>query len=241
MVGEVVEAGVPSRDDAGDPIVVFVVSHGGLADAVSASLASNGFSVHVASHAAAHQAVAERRPALVLVERLSETGGTTGVRVDGLGAPVVVIGHNRLDEVVEALDGGAAAYVANPQRGHELAARLRAVLRRAGSRPPADPPSVVTAGDLQVDLGGGTVAVGPRVVRLPSKDLLALAFLASRAGCVVTHEELARRIWGMDQRDHPRVVSDQIRRIRARIEDDDAAPPTRLLAIRGVGYRLVPH
>lgn len=139
-------------------------------------------------------------------------------------------------DVVVGLECGADDYVRKPYEIHELAARLRAVLRRA-SAPPEE--TAFTAGALVVDPGSFTVHKHGRELALTATEFRLLTELARRPGQVFTRELLLERVWGYDRLGDSRLVDVAVQRLRAKVEDDPAQPSI-IRTVRGVGYKLAP-
>lgn len=223
----------------GQPVVLIVGTDAAVADRIAQSLSANGFDVHVDLDSIDLERIAELAPDVILLEQMTTPRSAWPFDAAVVGRPLVIIGPNTLADVCQAFDRGAAEYIATPQRERELASRLRAVMRRfEGVSKPIAPRS--SAGDLQVDVGAATAVVDGRKVRMSWKDALVLEALVEKAGRVVSYDEIAMQMGGLDRDAAARVITEHVRRIRARIEDDPTHP-TRVLTVRGVGYRLVPR
>ncbi|HEX6548504.1 MAG TPA: response regulator transcription factor [Candidatus Dormibacteraeota bacterium] len=137
---------------------------------------------------------------------------------------------------VRALDLGADDYIVKPFGIEELAARIRAVLRRQAAVAAGEP--VIHAGELAVDLEHRRVTVDGRSVHLTPTEYEVLRQLALHAGKPVTHTTLLRQVWGeyaVGDRYNTRFVIGQLRK---KLGDDPAQP--RFIATEpGVGYRLL--
>ena len=134
------------------------------------------------------------------------------------------------------LETGADDYVTKPFGMPELMARVRALLRRA--EPGADDASdVVESGDLLVDLARREVQRGGLPLRLKPKELDLLGFFMRRRGRAFSREELLNQVWGYEFADDTRTVDVHVRWLRQKIEPDPAQP-SRLITVRGVGYRF---
>ena len=131
------------------------------------------------------------------------------------------------------LETGADDYVVKPFSLGELLARVRAVLRR--STP--ETTTRLEAGDLSLDLIGRKAYQGEQELRLSHKEFDLLAALIRNTGTALSRERLLQQVWGYDYPGDTRTVDVHIRWLREKIEED-AAEPTRIVTVRGVGYRF---
>jgi len=143
------------------------------------------------------------------------------------------------DEVdrVLGLELGADDYLVKPFSARELAARIKALLRRVELDHAAAQPSSLSAGHLRLDLDARQATRAGRPLSLRYKEFELLALLMSRAGDVVTRAELFDKVWGTDWLGDTRTLDVHVRWLREKIEEDPSHPVT-LLTVRGVGYRL---
>jgi DNA-binding response OmpR family regulator len=202
-------------------------------------LAEDGFHVLEAAFNGEALELAERvRPDLVL---LSEIDLCARLREGEPGrswdrhVPVIVLGPERVDarERVRAFQRGADDYVHRPVVYEELAARIRAVLRRAT-------PSVaerVEAGRLVVDRATRTVTLGGRAVHLAGKEFELLARLATEPQRVFTKDELLRDVWGYRSFCRTRTLESHASRLRRKLAL--GADDRFVVNVWGVGYKLV--
>lgn len=135
---------------------------------------------------------------------------------------------------VLGLELGADDYVTKPFSPKELAARVRAVLRRSNRSAAAGPSTVV--GAIAIDRDAHTVAVGGRGVELTAAEFRLLDLLASRPGQVFTREQILDGLWGDEKSVTDRSVDVHIRHLREKL----GAEGERVANVRGVGYKLVP-
>ena len=137
---------------------------------------------------------------------------------------------------VAGLDTGADDYMPKPFGMRELMARVRALLRRTGSRATPDSgPNLVLSGDLQLDRERHEVLRSGKALRMKPKEFELLLFFLQHPGRVFSREQILDEVWGYDFDGGPRTVDVHIRWLRQKIEDD-AANPTRLKTVRGSGY-----
>lgn len=140
-----------------------------------------------------------------------------------------------VDRIV-GLELGADDYVVKPFSPRELAARVRAILRRQARA--ASAAGVVEIRDLRLDAATQDVTVRGRRVELSALEFKLLLFLASHPRRVFTREVLLDEVWGRDCAVTPRTVDVHIRRLREKIEaqPDD---PEYIGTVRGSGYRML--
>jgi two-component system response regulator RegX3 len=146
-----------------------------------------------------------------------------------------------IDKVV-GLELGADDYVTKPYSSRELLARIRAVLRRGDLAGKAvddgqDDPDVLGLGPVEMDVDRHVVRVRGEHVAFPLKEFELLELLLRNPGRVLTRGQLIDRIWGSDYVGDTKTLDVHVKRIRAKIEDDPAAPRL-LTTVRGLGYKL---
>jgi two-component system response regulator MtrA len=156
------------------------------------------------------------------------------VRSQGDLPIIVITARSGSEDVIRGLEAGADDYVTKPVVASELAARVRALLRRA--RPPPVP-TVLAAGDVRIHPERGVATRRGEDVHLTVTELRLLSELAAAGGRVVTREQLLERVWGYDYFGDTRLLDVHVRRLRRKVEDDPSAPQL-VLTVRGVGYRL---
>ncbi|HEY3781174.1 MAG TPA: response regulator transcription factor [Fimbriimonadaceae bacterium] len=135
---------------------------------------------------------------------------------------------------VKGFDLGADDYVVKPFKLAELAARVKAVLRRATGDTPAES---VELGDLKIDPRSHEATLKGTRLTLSPKEFSLLYFLARNAGQVFSREALLDRVWGKDAFVNERTVDVHIRWLRSAIEPDPHEPSL-LVTVRGVGYKF---
>ncbi|MEJ2429907.1 MAG: response regulator transcription factor [Deltaproteobacteria bacterium] len=146
---------------------------------------------------------------------------------------------SEVDRVV-GLEIGADDYVTKPFSIRELLARIKSILRRVdrlteGLR--TERPTVVRAGDLDIDQTKRSASVAGRVIDLTAKEFDLLLHFSSNPGKVYTRSQLLDIVWGYSHTGYEHTVNSHINRLRAKIEKDPARP-TYILTVWGVGYKF---
>jgi DNA-binding response OmpR family regulator len=152
------------------------------------------------------------------------------------GVPILILSaRSDTHDVVAGLEAGADDYMTKPFAAKELAARLRALLRRLA---PSDGRSgVLRFGDVEIASGAGTVTRDGNEVALTKTEFRLLCELARNAGLVLSREQLLDRVWGYDYLGDGRLVDAHVRRLRTKIEADPS-DPSLVVTVRGLGYRM---
>lgn len=140
------------------------------------------------------------------------------------------------DRIV-GLEMGADDYLAKPFSPREMVARVRAILRRAESKPASETAVSYEKGPLKIDFSTYEVFVREKPVKLTLKEFELLRFLVQNPSRVLNRDQLLDRVWGGETFVTPRTVDVHIRRLRKAIEKDDRKPKW-ILTVRGVGYKL---
>lgn len=137
-------------------------------------------------------------------------------------------------DVVAGLEAGADDYVAKPFDGPVLAARLRAVLRRAQQTQTPGKRELLCVNGLEVDPAAMTASVHGASVRLTATEARLLIEFARNAGIVLDRGGLLERVWDHQWTGDTRLVDVHVQRLRAKIGAE------RIETVRGAGYKLVP-
>lgn len=209
-------------------------------EALSYMLRKEGFEVSVAHDGPSGLAEYERTGAdLVLLDQMMP--GMSGLevcrelRARGNVAIVLVSARDSEVDKVVGLELGADDYVTKPFSHRELVARIRAILRRG--RDETVLPDVVEASGVRVDVERHQVSVDGVEVSLALREFELLELLVRNAGRVMTRGQLIDRIWGSDYVGDTKTLDVHVKRLRSKIEQDPARP-TRLLTVRGLGYKF---
>ena len=182
--------------------------------------------------------VEEEKPDLVLLDLMLP--GTDGIELmqsilDIADVPVIFLSAYGQDHIIaRAFDTGADDYIVKPFSPTELAARIRAALRK---RELSEPSTPYTRGDLTIDYAERRVTVAGRPVRLTATEYRLLVELSIHAGAVLTHDKLIRRVWGSKTSNDVRAIRTHLMRLRRKLGEDTGSP-TYIFAEPRVGYRM---
>lgn len=221
----------------GNQIVLVVAGEPDTARKAEGALHAEGYRVETASTGEEMREKVERlRPTLVLLDEAAP-----GVNARELcrwlgqigGIAVIVTGRGDHDERVASLDLGADDYLSQPFNPTELAARVRAVLRRY--QPRGQRPRVSRLGDLTVDHNGREVRIGDRLIDLRRQEFDLLATLAANPDTAFERERLLRLAWGYEEYVDSRTVDVHVNWLREKL----ASSRARIQTVWGVGYKLV--
>jgi DNA-binding response OmpR family regulator len=227
--------------------VLLVLDRPVVAELVKLTLDHGAFETQQAVSAAeALVVLGQRRPHLVLLDMDLE--GVNGARVMdriGPGAPggtplptIALTRRGDLRTKLLAFERGVDDILTLPFSPEELLARVVALVRRVYPEAPVLRP-VIRLGDLEIDILHRTVRAGSLELHLSALEQSLLYLLAANAGRVLTREEIQDTLWGPDHAVGSNVVDQQVRGLRARLQDDWRRP--RFIApVPGRGYRFLP-
>jgi two-component system KDP operon response regulator KdpE len=230
------------HDDAVRTRALLVEDDPNIVDLIRSNLAVRGFDTVVSADGLrALRLLETEEPDIVLLDlMLPEVDGfelCRQIREHSAVAIIVVSARGGERDKVTALNVGADDYMTKPFSIEELLARITATLRR--TRPAAAPdvaPTVITVGDLVVDLSAQQVSRGGRAVHLTPTEFALLRELAVNRGKLLTHAHLLRRVWGHGYETETEYVRVYVRRLRAKLETDGGAPV--ILTQPRAGYRI---
>jgi DNA-binding response OmpR family regulator len=224
--------------------LLLVEDDDGIAAPLTRALTREGYEVRrAATGADALSEIGQWRPMVVILDLgLPDVDGLEvcrQVRKAGVTAPILILTArgDELDRVV-GLDSGADDYMAKPVALAELLARVRALMRRPGmvQGTPVEPSSEGAGVGLRVDEAAHRVWVHGRELHLTGKEFGVLALLAREPGNVLTRERLMEEVWDEHWFGSTKTLDVTIGRLRSKLEDLGA--PVRVVAVRGVGFRL---
>jgi len=193
----------------------------------------------VGDGAAALEAVARLRPALVVLDVMLP--GLDGFeicrRLRAEKDPVAILMVTARDEDIDKILGlelGADDYLTKPFNPRELVARVKAILRRTEGRPQSES-APLHPGDLTIDPARREVRIGNRAIELRTQEFELLLILAGQPGRVFTREQLLQQAWGFDFYGQTRTVDVHIAHLRRKLMESNV----RIDTVTGVGYKLV--
>ena len=227
--------------------VLVVEDEDSFIDALTVGLTREGFKVTVARDGAEALDIFDAlAPDLVLLDvMLPKVSGIDVCRElrSRSNVPIIMVTAKGAEiDTVVGLEVGADDYVTKPYRLRELVARIRAVLRRRSVDEVAavpvivDDAEMVSVGDVALDHERHEVVIRGEEVRLPLKEFELLALLLENAGRVLTRDVLIDRVWGADYVGDTKTLDVHVKRLRSKVEADPANP-TRIITIRGLGYK----
>jgi two-component system KDP operon response regulator KdpE len=230
------------HDDAVRTRALVVEDDPNIVDLIRSNLAVRGFDTVVSVDGLrALRLLETEAPDIVLLDlMLPEVDGfelCRQIRERSAVAIIVVSARGGERDKVTALNVGADDYMTKPFSIEELLARITATLRR--TRPavaPESAPTVITIGDLTVDLAAQQVTRGGHTVHLTPTEFALLRELAINRGKLLTHAHLLRRVWGHGYETETEYVRVYVRRLRAKLETDNGAPI--ILTQPRAGYRI---
>ena len=222
-------------------VLVLIEDDPAIRTALERALSRRGHAVYAAPTAMAGlELVTSRSPDVVVLDLgLPDVDGTQVLgMIRGISAVPVIVATARDDEseMVRVLDLGADDYVVKPFSAEQLEARLRAVLRRG--RTTDDPDPALTVGGLSIDRSTRVVTLDGRPLDLTRMEFDLLAYLAGRAGRVVSKRQLMAEVWQQPYGGADKTVDVHLSWLRRKL-GETAAEPRFLQTVRGVGVKLV--
>jgi two-component system, OmpR family, alkaline phosphatase synthesis response regulator PhoP len=221
-------------------LILLVDDEPSIIDLARMYLERENFRVEAAADGeAALQTIKRLNPALVVLDVMLPKldGFETCRRLRAENNPVAIIMLTARDEDIDKIIGlelGADDYMTKPFNPRELAARVKAILRRA-ERTVQQDGAPIHLGDLTVDAARREVLIGTRTLDLRTQEFELLLILAGQPGRVFTREQLLQQAWGFDFYGQTRTVDVHIAHLRKRL----AGSPVNIETVTGVGYKLV--
>jgi two-component system response regulator RegX3 len=222
--------------------ILLVEDEAPIADSVAYSLQSEGFDVKIAADGLAGLSLFRGcAPDLIILDlMLPKLAGLDLCRIIRNESRVPIIMLTAKTEEIDRIIGlelGADDYLSKPFSLRELTARVRSVLRRVEAARGQNNQVRLHAAGISLDVVRRRVSVDGRPVHLPPRQFALLKALMANKGRIVTRKELFQTVWEADAAYDTGTLDVHIRWLRERIEDDPSHP-TRILTVRGVGYRI---
>jgi DNA-binding response OmpR family regulator len=213
---------------------------------LSLQLEQAGYRVSPAENAEDALAIAQRDlPDLILLDiGLPGMDGLEAMRhfQKEMDVPIIFVTARRRElDTILGLELGADDYITKPFNPDVLLAHVKAVLRRSVRQSTSAPEEdAIVVGDMVIDPAAHTTVIAGAEIDLTAREFDLLHTLALEAGRILTIDDLIRRVWGAEFIGEPQVVYVHIRWLREKIEADPQNPE-RIINVRGVGYKLMPH
>jgi DNA-binding response OmpR family regulator len=228
--------------------ILLVEDETSIREPLAEALRSEGFDTEVAGTVGEALELARRDPDLVLLDVMLPDGSgfdvCREVRKSSQVPIIMLTARGEESERVRGLSTGADDYIVKPFSAREVAARIRAVLRRAGhgAQAPAESPAAPQDGPLEigpvrVDPARRAASVGGQELDLTRKEFELLALLASEAGSVISRERLIDEVWDTNWFGSTKTLDVHVSSLRRKL-GDDSQNPRFVHTVRGVGFRF---
>ena len=179
---------------------------------------------------------------LVLLDlRLPDLSGfdvCRALRAESIVPIIMITAQTDTHDMVAGLEAGADDYVTKPVVPKELAARIRALLRRVHLLEVTTAAKPARFGDIELRREQGIVLKGGNELSLTKTEYRLLCEFADHAGAVLSRDQLLERVWGYEYLGDSRLVDAHVRRLRLKVEDQPDEPRL-IVTVRGIGYRLL--
>jgi DNA-binding response OmpR family regulator len=160
------------------------------------------------------------------------------LRASSIVPIIIITAQTDTYDLVAGLEAGADDYITKPVVPKELAARIRALLRRVQLQGSSSTPRATRLGDVELRREQGIVLKAGNEVSLTKTEFRLLCEFADHAGAVLSRDQLLERVWGYEYLGDSRLVDAHVRRLRVKVEDHPDEPRL-IVTVRGLGYRLV--
>jgi DNA-binding response OmpR family regulator len=227
---------------SGRRTILLVEDEPAIAEPLAETLTREGFHLEVAGTVAeALESVARAHPDLILLDLMLPDGSGYDVcrevrRTSQVPIIMLTARGEEADRVI-GLELGADDYVVKPFSAREVAARVRAVLRRVAAPAPAEAQAdgPIEVHDVRLDPATRLVTRGGDAVDVTRKEFELLRLLMSAAGSVVTRERLIEEVWDTNWFGSTKTLDVHVSGLRKKLGDDSAAPRY-IHTVRGVGF-----
>jgi DNA-binding response OmpR family regulator len=221
-------------------IVLIVEDDPAILRGLTDNLRFEGYEVLTATEGdTGYQLALEKKPDMLILDlmlpKMSGFEICRKLREDGFANPILMLtARGEESDRVLGLDLGADDYVTKPFSVRELLARVRARLRK----PQQAKPDELRFDDVVVDFRRYEATKNNEPLEMTRKEFGVLRLLATKAGEVVTRDDLLNEVWGYENYPTTRTVDNHVALLRAKLEENPAEPK-RLITVHGVGYKLV--
>ena len=225
--------------------LLFIEDDDGIRTALKLALEDEGYEVREAPDGRTGLALFEQHePDLVLLDlRLPDLSGfdvCRQLRTISIVPIIIVTAQTDTYDLVAGLEAGADDYVTKPVVPKELAARIRAALRRVHLRETSAATSAISRfADIELRREQGIVLKSGVELNLTKTEFRLLCEFADHANMVLSRDQLLERVWGYEYLGDSRLVDAHVRRLRVKIEAQPDDPKV-IVTARGIGYRLLP-
>ena len=223
--------------------LLFIEDDDAIRLALRLALEDEGYAVREAANGAEGLAeFAQHEADLVLLDlRLPDMSGfdvCRSLRAASIVPIIIITAQTDTHDMVAGLEAGADDYVTKPVVPKELAARIRALLRRVQRQESSTSPRAARFGDVELRREQGIVLKAGKELSLTKTEFRLMCEFADHVGAVLSRDQLLERVWGYEYLGDSRLVDAHVRRLRVKIEDqpDD---PRLIVTARGIGYRLI--
>jgi DNA-binding response OmpR family regulator len=224
--------------------LLFIEDDDAIRLALSLALEDEGYEVRQAADGTSGLAAFDERDAdLVLLDlRLPDMSGfdvCRALRAESIVPIIIITAQTDTYDMVAGLEAGADDYVTKPVVPKQLAARIRALLRRVALQESTTVPRATKFRDIELRREQGIVLKDDVELNLTKTEFRLMCEFADHAGAVLSRDQLLERVWGYEYLGDSRLVDAHVRRLRVKVEDhpDD---PKLIVTVRGIGYRLMP-
>ena len=160
------------------------------------------------------------------------------LRDKGVSTPVIMLTERiSIEDKVEGFSNGVDDYLGKPFDPIELEVRVRALWRRASADSSKPAESIITRGEMELDLRRHQVKLGDREVTLTPIEFSILTFLASNPGHVYSRQDILTAIWDTAYEGYKRNIDPHVNRLRTKIEENPKDPKY-VLTVWGIGYKF---
>lgn len=224
-------------------LVLVVDDSDSIRSMVNDSLSDKGYAVIEASNGVQGLEMAlSKQPGVIVLDVVMP--GMDGFKVchslreKGVTTPVIMLTERiSIEDKVEGFSNGVDDYLGKPFDPIELEMRVHALWRRASAGSNKAVESVITRGEMELDLKRHNVKLGGREVTLTPIEFSILRFLASNPGHVYSRQDILTAIWDTAYEGYKRNIDPHVNRLRTKIEENPKDPKY-VLTVWGVGYKF---